>query len=403
MIVVGIGPGATLQGGRYNPATNTWSALNMTNAPATRTGFALVWTGTEMILWGGGNTGIGNATGGRFNPATNTWTATSMTHVPPGRSNPGVVWTGSEMIVFGGADNGVYPAVNARYNPSTNTWTTISSEGCPVPPRRPHRRLGWLPDDRVGRRDRRPRLPEQRRPLFSGRRQVDPISRPPERPPRARTRPPSGLEPHCCCGAGSIPTAPSMNTFTYTPIPGVLLLLASLDRARPRTAGSSLPIATMKALIILILTSSTLLAEPPRFAITKSTIDSGGNLSQSTTGSREDPPRFTLTGTIGQPDAARTHGFSAGGRFALSPGFWSEYTVDPDPRSPAARHPQRSKRIRGARLARRASEASSCSKSPDLTPESWTDVTLPVVDTATEHTVTVPIGEPRLFFRLKSL
>ena len=40
-------------------------------------------------------------------------------------------------------------------------------------------------------------------------------------------------------------------------------------------------------------------------------------------------------------------------------------------------------------------------QSPDLSPQSWTDVLTPVVDTATEHTVTVPITGPRMFFRLK--
>lgn len=38
-------------------------------------------------------------------------------------------------------------------------------------------------------------------------------------------------------------------------------------------------------------------------------------------------------------------------------------------------------------------------KSDNLT--TWTTVTEPVVDTATEHTVTTPLAPPRLFFRLQ--
>ncbi len=133
MIVVGVGaPGSTLQGRRYNPVTNMWSVLTMTNAPAARTNFALLWTGAEMILWGGGNLGVGNATGGRFNPATNTWTPMTLVNAPPGRSHPGAVWSGSEMIIFGGGpDFGIYPTINGRYNPATNTWTTLPATGAP--------------------------------------------------------------------------------------------------------------------------------------------------------------------------------------------------------------------------------------------------------------------------------
>lgn len=133
MIVLGTGlPGPSLQGKRYNPATNAWTAMSMTNAPALRTNFALLWTGTEVILWGGGNLGVGNATGGRYNPATNSWSATSLVNAPPGRSHPEAVWTGSEMIIFGGGpDFGIYPTVNARYNPAANTWTAISATGAP--------------------------------------------------------------------------------------------------------------------------------------------------------------------------------------------------------------------------------------------------------------------------------
>jgi N-acetylneuraminic acid mutarotase len=57
-----------------------------------------------MIVWGGsGSSGYLN-TGGRYNPNTNTWTATSTTNAPTARSAHTVVWTGSEMIVWGGYD-----------------------------------------------------------------------------------------------------------------------------------------------------------------------------------------------------------------------------------------------------------------------------------------------------------
>ena len=42
-------------GGRYNPGTDSWTATSTTNAPAARWGHTAVWTGSEMIVWGGGS------------------------------------------------------------------------------------------------------------------------------------------------------------------------------------------------------------------------------------------------------------------------------------------------------------------------------------------------------------
>ena len=62
-----------------------------------------VWTGSEMIVWGGYDGGNVLNTGGRYNPSTDSWTATSTTNAPAARTDHTAVWTGSEMIVWGGA------------------------------------------------------------------------------------------------------------------------------------------------------------------------------------------------------------------------------------------------------------------------------------------------------------
>src|SRR5436305_14900281 len=92
-------------GGRYNPSTDSWTSTSTTNVPAARGSHTAVWTGSEMIIWGGGGTpgGIFN-TGGRYNPSTDSWTATSTTNAPAARSSHKPVWTGSQMIVWGGPD-----------------------------------------------------------------------------------------------------------------------------------------------------------------------------------------------------------------------------------------------------------------------------------------------------------
>src|SRR5262245_58206231 len=134
MIVWGGYDGSTYfnTGGRYNPSTDSWTATSTINAPAARFNHTAVWTGSEMIVWGGfffdGTLHYLN-TGGRYNPGMGSWTATSTTNAPTARDGHTAVWTGSEMIVWGG----LYPFFNTggRYNPGTDSWTATSISSAP--------------------------------------------------------------------------------------------------------------------------------------------------------------------------------------------------------------------------------------------------------------------------------
>lgn len=120
-------------GGRYNLATNSWTAnVTTAGAPSARQLHTAVWTGSEMIVWGGDDGSIVN-TGRRYNPATDSWTAnTTTTGAPSPRFEHSAVWTGSEMIVWGGASNGTVNT-GKRYNPATDTWTAdITTTGAPI-------------------------------------------------------------------------------------------------------------------------------------------------------------------------------------------------------------------------------------------------------------------------------
>jgi N-acetylneuraminic acid mutarotase len=119
-------------GGRYNPTTNVWTKTNTTGAPAARGSHTAVWTGTEMIIFGGsGNTAPWLNTGGRYNPSTNSWTATSTTGAPSPRNLHAAVWSGNEMIIWGGATATFDTNTGGRYNPANNTWTAISTTNAP--------------------------------------------------------------------------------------------------------------------------------------------------------------------------------------------------------------------------------------------------------------------------------
>src|SRR5205814_8237852 len=79
-------------------------ATSTANAPDGRQLHTAVWTGSEMIVWGGYNGSNYFNTGGRYNPGTNSWTATSITNTPSAREYRTAVWTGSKMIIWGGRD-----------------------------------------------------------------------------------------------------------------------------------------------------------------------------------------------------------------------------------------------------------------------------------------------------------
>ncbi len=129
MIIWGgvVSGGGVNTGGRYNPAANSWTATNTTNAPDSRYHHTAVWTGNQMIVWGGDNGGVSFKTGGRYHPSTNSWTATTITNAPTGRSYHTAVWAGSQMIVWGGSDFNT----GGRYNPNTNSWTATSTINAP--------------------------------------------------------------------------------------------------------------------------------------------------------------------------------------------------------------------------------------------------------------------------------
>ncbi|MFL6518737.1 MAG: kelch repeat-containing protein [Chthoniobacterales bacterium] len=129
-------------GGRYDPASDSWKPTSLNNAPVARADHTAVWTGNVMVVWGGLIASQDPAaayanTGGLYDPKTDTWTAVTNLNAPSGRFDHSVIWTGTEMIVWGGQN--YYGSLNdgARYNPALNTWTTTSAVSA-LGPRRSH-------------------------------------------------------------------------------------------------------------------------------------------------------------------------------------------------------------------------------------------------------------------------
>src|SRR5262249_3199385 len=128
-----------------------------TNAPTARSGQTAVWTGSQMIVWGGADfVGFFN-TGGRYNPGTNSWTATSTSNATARTSHQAVWnWTGSEMIVWGGYVNDVHHFSNTggRYcaqsgsptpTPTPTPTATATASSTPTPTATAGRRVTPTP------------------------------------------------------------------------------------------------------------------------------------------------------------------------------------------------------------------------------------------------------------------
>jgi N-acetylneuraminic acid mutarotase len=126
-------PGHLNTGGRYNPARNAWRSTTQSGAPSARINHVGVWTGSGLIVWGGVNASEALNDGGSYDPVEDSWRTINLKSAPEPRCMPAAVWTGKEMLVWGGAtrDGSRYFNNGGRYDPGTDTWRPLSTDGAP--------------------------------------------------------------------------------------------------------------------------------------------------------------------------------------------------------------------------------------------------------------------------------
>ena len=110
-----------------------WTQL--ATPPFHRASGAAVWTGSELVLWGGDTQADAHhhADGAAWDAATNRWTSVPDAGIA-GRSQPAAVWTGDELLVWGGTASGPL-GDGAAYDPATQTWRILPP--APLSPRVP--------------------------------------------------------------------------------------------------------------------------------------------------------------------------------------------------------------------------------------------------------------------------
>jgi N-acetylneuraminic acid mutarotase len=123
-------------GAAYDPTTDTWQAIPAAPVPA-RTDAEAVWTGRQMILWGGtGSSGYAHGAlgkGAAYDPTKRTWRALPASPLTA-RSGHQMVWTGREVVVWGGFTPLVpAPRDGAGYDPATDQWRRLPAAP-PTPP-----------------------------------------------------------------------------------------------------------------------------------------------------------------------------------------------------------------------------------------------------------------------------
>lgn len=107
-------------GAAFDPASGQWRLIASSPLSA-RSSAAVVWTGTEVVVWGGSNAGQFLGDGAAYDPAKDSWRPIADGPLAPAMM-PAVVWTGSEMVIVGGLN---LDGQAAAYDPAADSWRRL--------------------------------------------------------------------------------------------------------------------------------------------------------------------------------------------------------------------------------------------------------------------------------------
>jgi hypothetical protein len=153
-------------GAIYNQAENSWKPISTHAAPSSRAESQSAWTGDSaslnlsnlFVVWGGCRDGDGCKTrladGGVYNMKEDQWTPIPASSASPSpRVHHTLVWTGSQMIVWGGHPNDDNPesltpptADGGIYDLVSKTWQKIPADSPEAPKARAHHFAVWTGD-----------------------------------------------------------------------------------------------------------------------------------------------------------------------------------------------------------------------------------------------------------------
>ncbi len=110
----------------YNPKTDSWRTLSKRGAPAARAWHTAVWSGNEMIVWGGVGKADGERNdGGAYDPVQDKWRTLTTENAPTARGSHLAVWAGDVMFIWAGVDDSHAFPTAAAYDPVENSWMAL--------------------------------------------------------------------------------------------------------------------------------------------------------------------------------------------------------------------------------------------------------------------------------------
>ena len=132
-----------------DPRTGAWRILPASPL-ADRWAATTIWTGHELVVWGGCDLSIPHCDdhrqgpftdGAIYEPSSDSWRKMAPSPLPPG-TRPSAAWTGTEVIYYAGllkpgAEDAAGSPIAASYDPARDRWTPL-----PDPPFAPRQYLG---------------------------------------------------------------------------------------------------------------------------------------------------------------------------------------------------------------------------------------------------------------------
>lgn len=124
----------------YSFAKNEFRPLPKANVPTGRRGGVMCSTGEKVLVWGGGFGGIAQLARNQsdakkqplnlvvaYDPAKQEWQTLPGIDAPPPRTHCSAVWTGKEMIIWGGADDRTNQSIEDgyAYDPKLGRWRKL--------------------------------------------------------------------------------------------------------------------------------------------------------------------------------------------------------------------------------------------------------------------------------------
>jgi hypothetical protein len=127
--------GGTVAAAAYDVSRDSWrrippGPLGQSAPPTARTRHSAVWTGREMIVWGGYERRRTRRTGAAYDPRTDRWRRIAAAPLSP-RVDHAAIWTNDEMLVWGGSrrirgGRARLLLDGAAYDPEADSWRPLA-------------------------------------------------------------------------------------------------------------------------------------------------------------------------------------------------------------------------------------------------------------------------------------